>query len=228
MKKLKSLRLVYEDGTEKVLDASELEASLQSALAGSGLSEAPPEISPAGNYLVMEWKDGWQEVMAVNSDIAELLRYYVIRRIENKGRLVLDTGADYPELTIVERTPMDISRILLVGESGVRSYSLEHEIEGYEGTFEAGGKKEFTKYDRENPDFNNNLSISPESIKGIMKSISNILADKKLSPDKLLAMEKDRRIREYAGIAKTAGIRGVKKQSDVYGFVELVLKKMTD
>jgi hypothetical protein len=226
MKKLKSLRLVYEDGTEKILDAAEIEASLQSALAESGLSAAPPEISPASNYLFMEWKDGWQEVMAVNGDIAELLRYYVIRRIEDKGRLVLDTGADYPELTIIERTPMDISRILLVVDSGVRSYSLEQEIEGYEGTFEAGGKKEFTKYDRENPDFRNELSTTPESIDGIKKAIAAVLADKNLSPKGLLAMRKDRRIREYSEIAGVAGIRGAKKQSDVYGFIELVLKKL--
>jgi len=226
MKKLKSLRLVYEDGTEKVLGADEIEASLQSALAESGLSESPPEISPAGSYLIMKWKDRWQEVMAVNSDIAELLRYYVIRRIEDKGRLVLDTGADYPELTIVERTPMDISRILLVGDSGVRSYSLEQEIEGYEGTFEAGGKKEFTKYDRENPDFRNELSTAPESMDEITEVIMATLADKNLSPDGLLAMEKDLRIREYSQIASVAGIRGTKRQSDVYGFIELILKKL--
>ena len=226
MKKLKSLRLVYEDGTEKVLGADEIEASLQSALAESGLSESPPEISPAGSYLIMKWKDGWQEVMAVNSDIAELLRYYVIRRIEDKGRLVLDTGAEYPELTIVERTPMDISRILLVGDSGVRSYSLEQEIEGYEGTFEAGGKKEFTKYDRENPDFRNELSTAPESMDEITEAIMATLADKNLSPDGLLAMEKDLRIREYSQIASVAGIRGTKRQSDVYGFIELILKKL--
>lgn len=226
MKKLKSLRLVYEDGTEKLLDAAEIEASLRSALAESGLSAAPPEISPASSYLIMEWKDGWQEVMAVNSDIAELLRYYVIRRIEDKGRLVLDTGADYPELTIVERTPMDIGRILLVGDSVVRSYSLEQEIEGYEGTFEAGGKKEFTKYDRENPDFRNELSTAPESMDEIKKAIAAVLAEKNLSPDGLLAMKKDRRIREYAEIAGAAGIRGAKRQGDVYGFIELVLKKL--
>ena len=174
----------------------------------------------------MEWKDGWQEVMAVNSDISELLRYYVIRRIEDKGRLVLDTGADYPELTIVERTPMDISRILLVDDNGVKSCSLEQEVEGYEGTFEAGGKKEFTKYDRENPHFKNELSTAPESIDGIRKAIGAVLADRNLSPEGLLAMEKDRRIREYSEIAAAAGIRGAKRQSDVYGFIELVLKKL--
>ncbi|MFC1900666.1 hypothetical protein ACFLYN_03635 [Chloroflexota bacterium] len=226
MKKLKSLLLVYEDGTEKRLDISEIDTSVQSALTASGLSAAPSEILRAKNYLIIEWKDGWQEVIAINSEVAELLRYYVIRRIEDKGRLVLNTGNDYPELLIVERTPMDISHLSIVSDSDIKSYDLQLEIEGYEGTFEAGGKKEFTRYDRENPHFKNEFSTSPESINYIKNAVAAELAEKKLLPNEVLSMDKENRIPIYAEIAGTAGIKGVKRQSDIYGFIELVLKKL--
>jgi len=228
MKKLKSLKLIYEDGTEKSLELNEIDASVQSALAAAGLSTPPPDISQSTNYLIIQWKDGWQEVLAINSDTADLLRYYVIRRIEDKGRLVLDTGADYPELLVVERTPMDVSRIFIADNSGVKSCSLEFELEGYEGTFEAGGKKEYTKYDRDNPYFKNMSDKSPENIADIRNAVIEALSKKNFTPGQLLAMDKDSRIREYAGLAKAAGIRGVKTQSDVYGFMELILKKLSD
>ncbi|MFC1920468.1 hypothetical protein ACFLYQ_01940 [Chloroflexota bacterium] len=224
MKKLKSLLLVYEDGTEKRLELNEIEAGVQSALAGSGLSSPPQEISPADNYLMIQWKDGWQEVLAINSESADLLRYYVIRRIEDKGRLALDTGNDYPELLVVERTPMDISRLLIVSGSDVKSYSLQYELEGYEGTFEAGGKKEYTKFESSDSRFQNVFSKAPENMDGIRNAVAAELNNKKLLPEELLAMDNDHRIREYADIAKTAGIRGVNSQSDVYGFIELILK----
>jgi hypothetical protein len=164
--------------------------------------------------------------MAINSDVADLLRYYVIRRIEDRGRLVLDLGTDYPELKVIERTPMEISRLLIVGDDSVKSYNLELEVEGYEGTFEAGGKKEFTRYDRDNPYFQGEYSEVSENISEIESAVLAVLKDKKLAPADLLSMEQDRRIQEYVDIALIAGIKGVQRQSDVYGFIELILKKL--
>ena len=226
MKKLKRLIIEYEDGTGKRLEPGEIGAAVQSSLADAGLCTQLPEISQAKHYLVMQWKDGWQEVMSINGNVADLLRYYVISRIEDRGRLVLDLGADYPELQVIERTPMEIRRLLIVGSGSVKSYNLELEVEGYEGTFEAGGKKEFTRYDRDNPYFQSEFSEAPDITGEIENTVAAVLKDKGLNPADLLATEQDRRIQEYADIARTAGIRGAQRQSDVYGFLELVLKKL--
>ena len=121
MKKLKSLLIVYEDGTEKRLDAEEIDAGLQAALAESGLVSPPAGNSKSKRYLVLQWKDGWREVMSISSDAADLLRYYVIRRIEDRGRLILDTGADYPEMHVIERLPSDVSRLLIYSTSEILS-----------------------------------------------------------------------------------------------------------
>ncbi len=226
MRKLKRLIIEYEDGTGKRLESGEIGTVLQASLADAGLCSPPPEISQAKYYLMLQWKDGWREVVSVDGDAANLLRYYVIRRIEDRGRLVLDLGIDYPELQMIERTPMDISRLLIVGDGSVKSYNLELEVEGYEGTFEAGGKKEFTKYDRDNPYFNGEFSEAPDITDEIENAVAAVLKDKGLAPADLLSMEQDRRIQEYADIARITGIRGAHRQSDVYGFIELILKKL--
>ncbi len=82
---------------------------MRSELARLGLAPVPQSIGSAKQYLLMKWRDGWQEVGGIDRDTAELLRYYVIERIEDRGRLSLDVGADYPELFVIERTPRDLT-----------------------------------------------------------------------------------------------------------------------
>lgn len=224
MKKLKCLVLEYEDGTETRTDVDNVDMSVQLALASSGLCSPLPEISSAKHFLILQWKDGWQEVKAINSDVADLLRYYVIRRIEDRGRLAIDVGTEYPELLIVKRLPKEIDRILLVSDSSVKSYELHIELEGYEGTFEAGGKKEYLKYDSSNPQFQSQFSETAESIKHIESAVTGTLNEKGLTPDELLSLQQSKRIQEYKDIAQIAGLKGVEKQSEVYGLIEIILK----
>jgi len=224
MKKLKCLVLEYEDGTQTRTDLENVDMSVKLALANSGLCSPPPEISSAKHFLILAWSDGWKEVKAINSDVADLLRYYVIRRIEDRGRLAIDVGTEYPELLIVERLPKEIDHILLVSDSGVKSYGLKIELEGYEGTFEAGGKREYLKYDSSNPQFQSEFSETTEIITHIESVAVVILDEKGLSPSELLSLEQSKRIQEYKDIAKTAGLKGIERQSDVYGLIEIILK----
>jgi hypothetical protein len=228
MKKLKCLLLEYEDGTQTRMGMDNIDAGLQLALAKSGLCCSPPEISSAKHFLILQWRDGWQEVVSINSDVASLLRYYVIRRIEDRGRLALDVGTEYPQLLIIERIPREIDRILLVSDSGVKSYGLHIELEGYEGTFEAGGKREYLKYDSSNPRFQSEFSETPESITHIESAVAGMLSEKGLRPDELLSLEEGQRLQEYKDIARVVGIRGAERQSDVYGLIELILRNLTN
>jgi hypothetical protein len=226
MKKLKYLLLEYEDGTQTRINQDNIDIMVQLALANSSLCDPIPEISSAKHFLILQWKDGWREVVGIKGEVANLLRYYVIRRIEDRGRLALDVGAEYPELLIIERIPKDISRILIVSDSGVKSYVLQVELEGYEGSFEAGGKREYRKYDSSNSHFQNEFSEAPENIADIENAVSIALNNKSLQPNDLLLMEQERRIQEYKEIAKIVGIRGADRQSDVYGLIELILRNL--
>jgi hypothetical protein len=224
--KLKNISLEYEDGSTKTLSSSNLDTKLQSALVESGLCDPLPVISAAKQYLIMQWKDGWKEVLAINSDIADLIRYYIIRRIEDRGRIALDLGAGYPTLIIIERQPKEMSRMMIVSDQAVKSYGLESEIEGYEGIFEAGGKKEYKKFDKANPFFKNEFSESGDALNDIKVAVSEALKKMGLRPDELLTTDRFSRLQEYKDIARLTNINGFKSQSDVYGFIELILKSL--
>ena len=63
---------------------------------------------------MLEWKDGWKEVYALPPDVSDVRKYYVIRRVEEVGRLFLDRGDGYPELIEVLRKPKEVERMTLL------------------------------------------------------------------------------------------------------------------
>jgi len=66
-------------------------------------------------HVLLEWKDGWKEVIMVPGDVVDLLRYYVITRPEDVGRLVIERNdPDYPELIVISRKPKEITRVSLI------------------------------------------------------------------------------------------------------------------
>ena len=227
MKRLQRLVLEYQDGTQTRMELNGIDARVQLALAGAGLCEPTSVITEAKHYLVLRWKDGWQEVVAIHGDVAELLRYYVITRTEDRGRLALDTGSEYPELLVIERIPRDLSRLQIVSGGRIKSYDLQSELELYEGIFEAGGKREYLKYDRANPIFQDRSSEMSESPADIERAITAALNKEGTTAATILARDSDQRVREYEDIARAVGIRGLRTQSDVYGFIESVLKNMS-
>ncbi len=222
--KLKNINIEYEDGTSRKIDAASLATRVYGSLAEAGLCEPPAQIGAAEKYLILEWRDGWKEVLAVNSKAAELIRYYVIRRIEESGRIALDVGADYPRLIIVNRIPKELERMSIVGDDGVKTYTLAPEIEAYEGIFEAGGKKEFRKYDRANPKYRESASDAPDNLTEIKDSIRAAAQKRGFQAGSILKLEEKQRLQEYGEIAAACGLTGFEKQSDVYGFIELVLR----
>jgi hypothetical protein len=225
MSQPKRLVVAYEDGSTKEADFSGLDGQLRLKLAQLGLCPPPDEVGTAKHYLLMRWQDGWHEVIGIDADAAELLRYYVIQRIEDRGRLSLDVGADYPELIIVERTPRELIAATIVGGDGVKSYALGSEAERWEGIFEAGGKKEFVKYDKTSDAYPHERVEGPEALAEIGDALLDELEKKGLTPKALLSMEEPLRIAEYKALAGSVGIRGARKQQDVYGFIEMLLRR---
>jgi hypothetical protein len=66
-------------------------------------------------YVLMKWKDGWQEVVAVDGDATGFDKYYVIERKEYFGRLVFNRPqGEYPGLIVIDRAPMEIEQILMM------------------------------------------------------------------------------------------------------------------
>lgn len=73
---------------------------------------ARPALDPAADgYVLLEWEDGWKEVIRVDAGCTGIKRYYVISRTEEVGRLALDHPSGYPVLLKVDRRPGGLRRV---------------------------------------------------------------------------------------------------------------------
>ena len=222
----KRLLVEYEDGSTKTIDFAGIDEKTVGRLAKLGLCPAPEEVASAKHYVILRWKDGWQEVIAADHDTVDLLRYYVIKRVEDRARLSVEVGEYWPELFIIKRTPRDVSSIVIVGQDGAKLYPLEAELERWEGTFEAGGKMEYVKFDKTNPRAPQACADAPEQLTELTASLKTELGRLNLSPQVVLAMDITKRLEAYGALARTLGIRGHERQADVHGLIELLVKKL--
>jgi hypothetical protein len=221
------LTVEFDDGTTAAIDSAKITDTLRMALIESGVCPPSQRIGSAKHYVLLEW-DGWQEVFGVNADTVDLLRYFVIRRIEDRGRLSLNVGAEDPKLFIVKRLPKELKRIVVANATGVKTYDLSSEVERWEGIFESGGKFEYVKYDKVDPHSSHEAGESPETLAKFRDALKRELVECGRDPGTLLASAEAHRIDAYRQIARAMGIRGKEKQEDVYGFIELLLTSVAD
>jgi len=221
----KRLSIEYDDGSKTSIDFSHLDRELRSALADLKLCPHSASIRTFKHYLLLQW-EGWQEVIGLESESVELLRYYVVRRIEDSGRLSFDVGADNPELFIVTRLPRELKGVVVAGASGMSAYDFSSETERWEGIFESGGKIEYVKYDKsKNSSDQQETPEVPLCVARLREALQSELTQRGLSAGELLALEELRRIEAYREIARNMGIRGKEKQRDVYAFIELLVEQ---
>lgn len=216
----------YDDGSTREVGYERVDGETRFRLARLGLSPAGDHVGSSKHYLVMQWRDGWQEVVGVDKESADLLRYYVIERIEDRGRLSLETGDDYPELFVIERTPRELIGAMIVGETGVKSYGLDASVERWEGIFDGGGKREHIKFDKTSDKYPQETSDDVEALEPVLDALRGELASRSLEVEALLAMEEAERVTEYKALASGANIRGSSRQEDVYGFIELMMNRL--
>jgi hypothetical protein len=225
MSEPKRLTVEYDDGSTTSIDFATVTGKLRLGLAESGLCSLTPRIGAAKHYVLLDW-DGWQEVFAIDADTVDLLRYFVIRRIEDRGRLSFNVGAEDPELSIVKRLPRELKGIVVANAAGMKTYDLTSEVERWEGVFESGGKIEYVKYDETDPQRQHGASQNAETEARLRDMFKRELTGRGLDPAKLLEMPENQRIDAYRQIARAVGIRGKERQEDVYGFIELMIRAL--
>ena len=216
----------YDDGSSREVDYSKVDGETRRLLQRIGLAPSGERVGAAKHYLLMRWKDGWQEVLGVDRDSVDLLRYYVIERIDDRGRLSLETGEAYPELLVVERTPRDLVGALIVGSGEVKSYPLEESVERWEGIFEAGGKREYVKFDKTSGKYPHEVVGGVDALEPVLEALKGEMEKAGLEAAALLALAEPERVAAYKGLASGAGIRGCSRQEDVYGFVEAMITRL--
>ena len=154
------------------------------------------DFSPDGEnkkFVLLEWKDGWKEVKAVDAGCTEINRYYVITRPENVGRLSLKMEDGYPELLEIGRTPLNLTRIGFVENHEVVPKQSDREGKKVDHFFSLSSKGDL-------------LSAAVEDFR---KALDEERIDlKTLSTD------------IYPKIARRMGVRAFERQQDVLDFMD--------
>ncbi len=217
----KRIVLEYEDGTRREAPFNELSGQVQAELSSLGARE---EAGTAKNFVLLEWKDGWKEVAAVDGRASELLRFYTLERVEEVGRLSLEVADAYPELLQIKRLPRHIENILFVGRESLQAYVLEEKV-----TVKEGGKVEHIFYDKKRPGFKmEDASSASTRFAAVLDFLTEELQKKGLRGSGVVALGEEERRQLFSDIAHALGLRGNRCQQDVYEFLQLALEKLDE
>jgi hypothetical protein len=104
----------FGDGTQSAVPFETLPTTLQSEILRQPFASKPSSTPEEEHYLLLEWDDGWKEVIEVDPACTGLNRYYVISRPEEVGRLSLNRKESYPELIEIIRKPRNLRRLTLL------------------------------------------------------------------------------------------------------------------
>jgi len=213
----------YEDGSTRGIEFNQLDSSTRSDLSRWGLCPQPSVVPESSNqYLLLRWKNGWQEVIGVDRDPVDLLRYYILERVEEVGRMALDVKGQYPLLLTVKRLPKELDRLMIVRSGSARVYRLEPKAKR-----EEGNKIEHVEYDKAERHFQPEPDQQAEAwFAEVMEALKNELNRKGLSIEKLLNGDPSHRVEEYKELAKALGLRATERQEDVYGFIQLMIENI--
>jgi hypothetical protein len=219
----KRLIVEYEDGSTKGIEFNQLDRSTRSELSRRGLCFQPSEIPETlSHYLLLRWKNGWQEVIGVDKNPVDLLRYYILERVEEVGRMALDFKGEYPLLLTVKRLPKELDRLMIVRSGSAKVYRLEPKAKRAEGD-----KIEHVEYDKAERHFQPEPDEQANACWAeVMEALRNELSRKGLSTKNLLNGDPSSHVKEYKELAKALGLRATERQEDVYGFIRLMIESI--
>ncbi len=222
MKKPKQLMIEYEDGSARTIPFNQLDRSVWQELSRRGFCSSPSEAEPTKSYLLLRWKNGWQEVVGVDQGSVDLLRYYVLERVEETGRVVLETGADYPLLVAIKRLPKELESISIFGGEPIKVNQVAPKEKK-----EEGDKIEHVEFDRAERHFQPHpKGIGKDAVQEVPRLLATEITKKDLSAQELLNLEPGEKVEKYKDLAKAMGIRAMERQEDLYGFLQLMIGKM--
>lgn len=162
-------------------------------------------------YFLLEWKDGVQEVAAIEPESTGLLRYYVIARIEEHGRLAIASNSKYAGLIILDRKPRDLKKVVLTEDGTAREYLLTPAQEHHEGN-RVEHRFDFTQVEG--------------GLDSLVNKLDEILQSKNKKAKAILEMSGQQKTDELEEIRREMKLRALTEEADVLGFIEMLLSRV--
>ena len=196
----------FEDGSRVEEIFTSLPTPLQRDLLRQPFAGRPSAHPEQEKYLLLEWEDGWKEVMQVDTACTEINRYYVISRPEDVGRLSLNREGNYPDLVEVIRKPLELRRITFLDNFQLSQDRSDREGEKTDHFFE--------------------MSRQGDAFAAEMASFRKILADEGIDPKDLEPNNSVVEQELFERIRQLMGLKAAFRQQDVFNFIAFLAKSL--
>ena len=203
----KTISLEFNDGTNTSVPFDSLPDTLQDDIMRQPFASRPSPNPKDVKFTLLEWDDGWKEVIEVDPACTDINRYYVISRSEERGRLSLNKEDGYPELIEINRKPKNIERITFVDTFRLHLNRSTRE-----------GKKIDHFY---------SLSKETDAISEMLVAFKTLLKEEGVDREQLLSYETMLQKEQLENIRKKMGIMAGRRQQDALDFI-LYLASMID
>ena len=202
--KPQTITVEFDDGSKRIAPFETLPHFLQSEIMRQPFTSKPNPQPEGQSFILLEWDDGWKEVIQLDSTCTEIHRYYVISREEHVGRLSLKKPDGYPELLEITRKPFSLEKITFLDTFRLALERSEKEGMKAEHFF-ALAKEE------------NSLS---EMIDALRRAVREAGMDLQV----LSSQESDVPLEVYEEIRQKLGIKAGFRQQDVLDFITYLSK----
>lgn len=206
--KPQKIEIHFEDGSSVEEDFESLPIPLQRDLLRQPFAAQPSSHPEQEKYLLLEWEDGWKEVMQVDPACTEINRYYVISRPEDMGRLSLNRENGYPDLIEVIRKPLDLRRITFMDNFQLSRAQSDREGNKTDHFFE--------------------MSKNGDTFSSEILAFKKILADEKIEPKDLQTEDPTLQKALFERIRLLMGLRAAFRQQDVFDFIAYLARSLSD
>jgi len=206
--KPQKIEIHFEDGSRVEEDFSLLPTPLQRDLLRQPFAAQPSPHPEQEKYLLLEWEDGWKEVMQVDPAFTEINRYYVISRPEDIGRLSLNREDGYPDLIEVIRKPLSLRRITFIDNFQLSPARSDNEGNKTDHFFE--------------------MSRNGETFASEIRAFKKILADEKIDPEDLQTEDPALQKELFERLRQLMGLRAAFRQQDVFDFIAYLARSLSD
>jgi hypothetical protein len=197
----------FDDGSRSTMAFATLPAYLQAEILRQPFASRPSRSPQEDRFVLLEWDDGWQEVIMVDAACTDINRYYVITRPEEVGRLSLNRRNGYPELIEIVRRPSRIEKITFMD-----TFRLSP------GTSFREGKK---------TDHFLSLRKEGDSLGEARSRFKKVVTEEGIDVKELRSGEPRQLAKQYEAIRRKMGIRASQRQQDAYDFIAYLAETVT-
>ena len=131
----KKVTIEFDGGVKAESSFDALPGPLQSEILRQPFASLPSPNPEQDKFVLLEWDDGYKEVVKVDPACTAINRYTVITRPEDVGRLSLNMDGAFPELIEIGRRPLGLKRITFVDTVQVTLDKSEREGKKFDHFF---------------------------------------------------------------------------------------------